>query len=92
MSGKDRRRIVRAPRYELELRKILRSVPRAREAIEGLETVIARVPEQGRAVTGQPGWCSRPVHAPEGSFLVVYSYDDVAVICRGIRRVPTGPY
>ena len=86
------RRIVRLPRYELELRQILETVPRAEEAIEGLELVIARIPELGMAVAGQPSWCARPVHTPEGSFLVVYSYTATAVVCRGIRRVPSGPF
>lgn len=92
MSGRAQRRIVRLPRYELELQHIRETMPRAEEAIEGLELVIARIPDQGMAVPGQPSWCARPAHTPDGSFLVVYSYTEDEVVCRGIRRVPSGPY
>lgn len=92
MSGRPPRRIVRLPAYEAELRRLRETVARAEEAFAGLEQVIARVPDQGMAVPGRPGWCARPVHMESGSFLVVYSFDEREVVCRGIRRVPSGVF
>lgn len=92
MSGRQPRRVVRLPAYEAELRRLRVEVRRADEAFAGLEQVIARVPELGMAVPGHPGWCARPVHTDDGSFLVVYSFDERDVVCRGIRRVPSSTF
>jgi len=92
MSERTPRKVVRLPAYEAELRRLRAEVRRVDEAFAGLEQVIARVPDQGMAVAGRPGWCARPVHTEDGSFLVVYSFDDREVVCRGIRRVPAGRF
>lgn len=46
----------------------------------------------GMAVPGQPTARSRPFHTPDGSFLVLYTYDREKVVCLTIRRVPSGSF
>lgn len=88
------RRIVRAPRFERELKEIRTSAdPRFDEALTGFEHIVRRIPETGMAVRGQSSSCrSRPFHAAEGSFLVVYSFDREKVVLLTIRRVPSGSF
>lgn len=84
------RRIVRTPRFERELKAVQSA--RIDEALVGFEHVLARIPEMGMAVPGQPAARSRPFHTPDGSFLVVYTFDREKVVCLTIRRVPSGSF
>lgn len=87
-----RRKLVRTPRFERELRENLGTSTRAAEALAGLERVIERMPELGMAVTGQPDFYCRPFHTEEGSFLVIYTFDEEKVVCLSLRRVPSGRF
>jgi hypothetical protein len=51
---------------------------------------IARHPERGFAVPGAPDYYGLPIHTEDGSFLVIYWFDDERVYCLGLRRVPSG--
>ena len=84
------RRIVRTPRFERELKAVQSA--RLDEALVGFEHVLARIPEMGMAVPGQPTARSRPFHTPEGSFLVIYSYDRLKVVLLTLRRVPSSRF
>lgn len=87
------RRIVRTPRFERELKAVRGSAgARFDEALAGFEHVLARIPEMGMAVPGQPSGRSRPFHSPDGSFLVIYTYDREKVVCVSIRPVPSGRF
>jgi hypothetical protein len=87
------RRIVQTPRFERELHEVRRLVGhRLDEALAGFEHVLARIPEMGMAVPGQPTARSRPFHTPDGSFLVIYTYDREKVVCLTIRRVPSASF
>lgn len=84
------RRIVRTPRFERELKAVQSA--RIDEALAGFEHVLARIPEMGMAVPGQPTARSRPFHTPEGSFLVIYTYDREKVVLLTLRRVPSSRF
>lgn len=84
------RRIVRTPRFERELKAVQSA--RIDEALTGFEHVLARIPDMGMSVPGQPSARSRPFHTPEGSFLVIYTYDRDKVVLLTIRRVPSGSF
>jgi hypothetical protein len=87
------RRIRRHPRFQREFADIRRKDPRADDALAGLETVLARVPEEaGMAVPGEPGWRQRPIHTGERSYSVVYTFDDREVLLLTVRRVPSGVF
>lgn len=87
------RRIVRTPRFERELKAVRGSAgARVDEALTGFEHILARIPEMGMAVPGQPTARSRPFHTPEGSFLVIYTYNREQVVLLTIRRVPSGSF
>lgn len=84
------RRIVRTPRFERELRAVQSA--RIDEALTGFAHVLARIPEMGMAVPGQSTARSRPFHTPEGSFLVIYTYDREKVVLLTLRRVPSSRF
>ena len=84
------RRIVRTPRFERELKAVQSA--RIDEALAGFEHVLARIPEMGMAVPGQSTARSRPFHTPEGSFLVIYTYDREKVVLLTLRRVPSSRF
>lgn len=84
------RRIVRTPRLERELKAVQSA--RLDEALVGFEHVLARIPEMGMAVPGQSTARSRPFHTPEGSFLVIYTYDREKVVLLTLRRVPASRF
>lgn len=87
------RRIVRAPSFERALSEARGSTgSQFDEALAGFEHVVARTPESGMAVSGRPGFRSRPFHTYEGSYLVVYTYDREKVALLSIRRVPSGRF
>jgi hypothetical protein len=87
------RRIVRTPRFERELKALQGSAgARLDEALTGFEHVLARIPEMGMAVPGQPTARSRPFHTQEGSFLVIYTYDREKVVLLTLRRVPSSRF
>ncbi len=44
------------------------------------------------AVRGQPDFFSRPFHTDRGSFLVIYRFDDEAVVLLAIRPIPASSY
>ena len=91
--GKPTRRVVRTPSFERSLSEIRGSAgDRLDEALAGFEHVVSRTPESGMTVSGRPGFRSRPFHTPEGSFLVIYTYDREKVVCLSIRRVPSGTF
>lgn len=87
------RRIVRTPRFERELAAVRGSAgARIDEALTGVEHILARIPEMGMAVPGQSTARSRPFHTPEGSFLVIYTYDRKKVVLLTLRRVPSSSF
>ena len=92
LSEKRARRVVQPPHFQTELKPILASTPRAEEAWKGFTHVVARIPEMGMAVRGRPGFYSRPFHTEQGSFLVVYTFDDRKVTCVSLRAVPSGAF
>jgi hypothetical protein len=84
------RQIVRTPRFERELKAVQSA--RLDEALVGFEHVLARIPEMGMAVPGQPTARSRPFHTSDGSFLVIYTYDREKVVLLTLRRVPSSRF
>lgn len=91
--GRKRKKILRAQRFERELRKVVEQFPRAEEALRGFEEVVSRHPEIGMSVRGQPTEvCGLPFHTEQASFLVIYRYDEEKVVCLGVRRVPSGQF
>lgn len=92
MNEARRRKIVREPRFERELKKVLAATPRADEAFRGFEAVVARRPEMGMTAPGRPRCSCVPVHTESKFFLVVYTYDARKVVCLAVREVPSGPY
>ena len=92
--SRPKRRIVRTPRFERGLEEVRSPSADSRfeEALEGFEHVVARIPEMGMAVPGQPGCRSRPFHTSHGSFLVIYTYDREKVVCLDVRRVPSSTF
>lgn len=49
-------------------------------------------PERGFAVPGAPDFLGLPIHTEDGSFLVIYWFDEERVYCLGMRRVPSGVF
>jgi hypothetical protein len=92
LSEKRSRRVVQQPRFQAELKPILSSILRAEEAWKGFSHAVARIPEMGMAVPGRSGFYSRPFHTEQGSFLVIYTFDDEKVVCLGLRAVPSNAY
>lgn len=92
MSGPSPRRIVKQPRFELELKRLLATVPRAADAWAAFERVVARAPESGMPVPGRSSFRSRPLHLETGSFLVLYTYDAAKVVCIALKPVPTSTF
>lgn len=92
MSKSGPRRVVWGPRSAQDIEKIRRSSERAKDAITGFERVVARIPEMGMAVPGRPEFFSRPFHTGDGSFLVIYTFDDRQVVCLAVRPVPSTAY
>jgi nicotinamide riboside kinase len=60
-------------------------------AWKGFTYAVARLPETGMAVPGRPGFFSRPLHTEEGSFLVIYSFDDKKVVLPDSAPDSIGP-
>ena len=92
MGDSARRKLVKAPKYRNEIEKIRQSSKNAAEIIAAFELVVARIPEQGMAVPGKPGFYSRPFHTDQGSYLVIYTFNDDQVVCSAVRPVPSGRF
>lgn len=90
--GGRQRRLIRQPAFARDIEKIRQSSARAAEAIAACERLIARIPEQGMAVPGRPGYRSFPFHTDAGSYLVVYSYNDQEIVCVTVRSVRSGTF
>jgi hypothetical protein len=86
------RRLIRQPAFARDIEKIRQSSERAREAIAGLERVVTRIPEQGMAVPGKPGFRSFPFHTESVSYLVIYTFDDHEVVLIAVRQVRSGVF
>ena len=81
-----RRKIAETPRFEREWAKIERREPRASEAIQGLRGVLRSRPELGMAVPGEPDVSSYPIHLDQGTYVVVYHFDDKTVTLIAVRK------
>jgi ParE toxin of type II toxin-antitoxin system, parDE len=89
-SDSRRRRLVRQPAFTRDIEKIQRSSERAHEAVAGMERVVARIPEQGMAVPGRPGFRSFPFHTDSAAYLVIYTFNDREVVLIAVRQVRSG--
>jgi hypothetical protein len=92
LGNSGRRRLVKGTKYRSDIERIRQSSERAAEIIAAFELVVVRIPEHGMAVPGKPGFYSRPFHTDEGSYLVIYTFDDDQVTCSAIRSVPSGRF
>jgi hypothetical protein len=73
------------------LQQFFGSVSRADTIFAAFLETLARSPERGFAVQGAPDYLGLPIHTEgEGSYLVIYWYDEDKVYCIGMRRVPSG--
>lgn len=90
--GSRRRRLVRQPAFARDIQKIQQGSERAAEAVAAFERVVAQIPEQGMAVPGRPGVRSFPFHTDEGSYLVLYTFNDREVVCIALRPVRSGVF
>jgi hypothetical protein len=86
------RSVVTTARFDRDAQAGLLSLLRGREALHGFYEVIARLPEHGMAVPGRPAYYSRPLHAGEESFLILYTFDETSVTLLAIRPVPQTAY
>ena len=85
--GSRRRRLIRNPAFARDIDKIRQGSERAAEAVAAFERIVVQIPEQGMAVPGSPGARSFPFHTDQGSYLVVYTYNDREVVCLAVRPV-----
>lgn len=87
-----RRSIVHEFELESGFRRFFGEVRQAdRIFTDWLET-LARHPERGFPVQGAPGYLGLPIHTGQGSYLVLYWFDDDHVYCIGMRPIPGGIY
>jgi hypothetical protein len=86
-----RRSIIHEFEFDSGLRRFLGSVGRADALFSDFLESLARSPERGFSVPGAPEFLGLPIHTDnEGSYLVIYWYDEDRVYCIGMRRVPSG--
>jgi hypothetical protein len=90
--SESRRRIVRRPDCARWFEQIEENDSRGRDAIAGFERVVSRHPEFGNPFPSSPTYRCLPFHTDDGSYLVIYTYDDETVVCLGVRRVPRSAY
>jgi len=87
----NRRRVAKSPQCERDLQAIA-ARHRAEEAIAGFERVVSRIPEMGMAVRGKQGFYSRPFHTGDGSYLVIYTFDEETVTLVSVRSIPSSSF
>lgn len=87
-----RRSIVHELEFDHGLRRFFEEVQHADRLFADWMEVLARHPERGFSVQGAPEYSGLPIHTDQGSYLVIYWFDDVNVYCLGMKKVPRGIY
>jgi hypothetical protein len=77
------REIVRNSRFEKELRAIEPHVEKADEFLEGVEMVLARLPECGHRIGNTPVWF---IAAWTVDLAIYYTYDEDRVVLLSISK------
>lgn len=85
-----RRSIVHEFEFDEGLQRFFGEVSRADKIFSDWLETLARNPGRGLAVRGAPEYLGLPIHTDQGSYLVIYWFDDRNVYCVGMRRVPSG--
>ena len=87
-----RRSIVHEFELDEGLAKFFGTVRRGDEIFADWLEALARSPERGFAVQRAPEYLGLPIHTQDGSFLVIYWFDEDRVYCIAMRRIPQGVY
>ena len=88
MNGREiRRSIVHEFEFESGLKQYFQGVERADEEIRGWGERVAKWPDMGYAIRGAADYLGIPLHASNGSFLIIYWYDDDNIYCIGMRPI-----
>ena len=85
-----RRSIVHEFEFDQGLERFFGEVQRADAIVSDWMEALARSPQRGFAVQGAPEFLGLPIHTEQGSFLVLYWFDEERVYCLSVRRVPSG--
>jgi hypothetical protein len=81
------------PEVARELERIRAEEPRGALAVEGFIHFVSRAPASGFAILrDDPDVRSRPLHTAVAAYVVIYEFNQEAVTCIGIRKVPYSTY
>ena len=87
-----RRSIVHEYRFDEGLKQFFGEVQRADQIFADWTEALGRSPERGMAVQGAPDYSGLPIHTDQGTYLVIYWFDEDTVYCIGMRRIPAEIY